>query len=101
MLIFSKVSKYTKAGILLLLSGLLILGAENIFLDKNPLLTTLYLLPIGCFFSSFICFLISATRKQTMNHPMINSHFLCINFSYLGLVNMKSVGYLVDQVAYG
>jgi hypothetical protein len=69
MLIFSKVSKYTKAGILLLLLGLLILGAEDIFLDKSPLLTTLYLLPIGCFFSSFICFLISATRKQNKESP--------------------------------
>ena len=64
MMILSRVSKYTKAGILLLLLGLLVLGVEDIFLDESPLLTTLYLLPIACFFSSFIAFLISAIRKS-------------------------------------
>jgi hypothetical protein len=64
MVILSKVSKYMKAGFLLLLLGLLVLGVEDIFLDESTLLTTLYLLPIVCFFSSFVAFLISATRKS-------------------------------------
>jgi hypothetical protein len=40
--------------------GLLVLGVKDIFLDESYLLTTLYLLPIGCFFSSFIAFLFAA-----------------------------------------
>jgi hypothetical protein len=60
MLTLSKVSRFTKAGILLMFLGLLVLGVEDIFLDESYLLTTLYLLPIGCFFSSFIAFLFAA-----------------------------------------
>ena len=60
MVTLSKVSRFTKAGILLMFLGLLVLGVEDIFLDESYLLTTLYLLLIGCFFSSFIAFLFAA-----------------------------------------
>ena len=56
----SKLSKYTKVGILLMLLGLLILGVEDVFLDESFLLKVLYILPIGCFFSSFIAFILDA-----------------------------------------
>jgi hypothetical protein len=62
MITLSKISKYTKVGILLMLMGLFILGVEDIFLDESRLLLTLYILPIGCFISSFVAFLISATN---------------------------------------
>ncbi len=71
MIALSKISKYTKIGILLMLMGLFVLGVEDIFLDESRLLLTLYILPIGCFFSSFIAFLISATNtsdKQSSNY---------------------------------
>jgi hypothetical protein len=61
MVTLSKISKFTKAGILLMFFGLLVLALEDIFLDESLLLETLYLLPIGCFFSSFIAFCIDAT----------------------------------------
>jgi len=57
------VSKFTEAGILLMLLGLLILGIENVLLDESLLLTILFLLPIACFFSSFIAFCIEARRN--------------------------------------
>jgi hypothetical protein len=66
MLTLSKLSKYTKIGILLALMGLLVLGIEDILLDESTLLTTLYLLPIGCFFSSFVAFIFAA--KSTSNN---------------------------------
>jgi hypothetical protein len=53
-------SKFAKAGILLVFFGMLFLGFENVFFDESYLLTILYLLPIGCFFSSFIAFLFEA-----------------------------------------
>jgi hypothetical protein len=68
---WKNLSIYMKAGILLMLLGFLVLGVEDVLLDESTLLTTLYLLPIGCFFSSFIAFLISAKRtseKQLPNH---------------------------------
>jgi len=54
----SKVSKYIKAGIILLLLGLLVLSVEDLFWDENIQLT-LYLIPIGLFFSSFIPFILA------------------------------------------
>ena len=54
-----------------MLMGLFVLGVEDIFLDESRLLLTLYILPIGCFFLSFIAFLISATNtldKQSSNY---------------------------------
>jgi hypothetical protein len=58
MVSLSKVSKYTKAGIILLLLGLLVLGVEDLFWDESIQLT-LYLIPIGLFFSSFIAFILA------------------------------------------
>jgi len=58
MVSLSKVSKYTKAGIVLLLLGLLVLGVEDLFWDESIQLT-LYLIPIGLFFSSFIAFILA------------------------------------------
>jgi hypothetical protein len=66
MLTLSKLSNYTKIGILFALMGLLVLGLEDVFLDESTLLTTLYLLPIGCFFSSFVAFIFAA--KNTSNN---------------------------------
>ena len=66
MVTLSKISKYTKAGILMLILGLLILGVEDILWDES-IRIILYLLPIGCFFSSFIAFTkagISADKKM-------------------------------------
>jgi hypothetical protein len=59
MVTLSNVSKYTKVGILLMLFGLLILGVEDFFWDES-IQFTLYLIPIGCFISSFIAFSIAA-----------------------------------------
>jgi hypothetical protein len=64
MLAFSKLSNYTKIGILLVLMGLLVLGLEDVFLDESTLLTVLYLLPIGCFFSSFVAFIFAAKKPS-------------------------------------
>ena len=58
MVSLSKVSKYTKVGIVLLLLGLLVLGVEDLFWDESIQLT-LYLIPIGLFFSSFIAFILA------------------------------------------
>jgi drug/metabolite transporter (DMT)-like permease len=62
MIAIRKLSTYIKIGVLLAFLGLLVLGLEDVFLDESRLLTTLYLLPIGCFISSFIAFAISAKR---------------------------------------
>jgi hypothetical protein len=51
----SKMSKYTQAGILLILFGLLFLGVEYTFGDS-----VLYLLPMCFFFSGFIAFTVDA-----------------------------------------
>jgi hypothetical protein len=59
---------YAQIGILLMLMGLLVLGFEDVFLDESRVLTTLYLLPIGCFFASFIAFIFAA--KNTSNKPL-------------------------------
>ena len=60
MVTLSKISKFTKVGILLMLFGLLVLAVEDIFLDESLLLQVLYLLPIGCFISSFVSFCLDA-----------------------------------------
>ena len=60
----SNISKYTKAGILLLILGLLLLGVEDVFWDESLRLTTLYLLPIGCFFSSFLAFTMAGINTE-------------------------------------
>jgi hypothetical protein len=57
------VSKFTKAGILMMLLGLLILGLEDALFDESMLLTALYLLPIACFICSFVAFSIEARRN--------------------------------------
>ncbi len=57
------VSIFTKAGVLMMLMGLLILGLEDVLLDESVLLTALYLLPIGCFICSFVAFSIEARRN--------------------------------------
>jgi len=62
MIAISKLSTYIKIGVLLAFLGLLALGLEDVFLDESRLLTTLYLLPIGCFFSSFVAFIFAATN---------------------------------------
>jgi hypothetical protein len=63
MVAFSKVSKYTKVGILLFLMGLLVLGVEILLdLDESLLLATFYLIPMGCFFSSFIAFVFAGVH---------------------------------------
>jgi hypothetical protein len=64
MIALSKLSMFIIAGILLMLLGLLLLGLEDIFLDESLLLRTLYILPIGCFFSSFIAFIIAARNTS-------------------------------------
>ncbi len=64
MVTLSKVSKYTKTGILLMLLGLLLLAVEDFFWDESSLLTILYLLPIGCFIFSFIAFILAAMRTS-------------------------------------
>jgi hypothetical protein len=66
---WENLSIYMKAGILLMLLGFLVLGIEDVLLDESTLLTTLYLLPIGCFFSSFIAFLTSAKRTSEKQLP--------------------------------
>jgi hypothetical protein len=53
-----------KIGVLLGLFGLLALGLEDIFFDESRLLTTLYLVPIGCFFSSFVAFVFWASHAS-------------------------------------
>jgi hypothetical protein len=63
MVALSKISKYTKAGILLMLFGLLVLAGEDVFLDESLLLETLYLLPICCFISSSVAFYFDARYK--------------------------------------
>ncbi len=61
-----KVSKYTEAGILLMLCGLLVLAIEDMLWDESLVLTTLYLLPIGFFLCSFVTFLMEP--KATSNN---------------------------------
>ena len=63
MVSLSKVSKYTKVGIVLLLLGLLVLGVEDLFWDESIQLT-LYLIPIGLFFSSFIAFILAGIAQS-------------------------------------
>jgi hypothetical protein len=58
-------SVYTKAGILFIVLGLLILVTEDFIWDES-IQVALYLIPIGCFFSSFIAFAIAA--KRTANN---------------------------------
>lgn len=53
-------SIFFKIGVLLALLGLLVLGLENALLDESRLLTVLYLVPISCFFSSFVAFIFAA-----------------------------------------
>jgi hypothetical protein len=64
MLDFIKLSSYTKMGILLVLMGLLVLGLEDNFLDESTLFTVFYLLPIGCFFFSFVAFIFAAKNSS-------------------------------------
>ncbi len=67
MIAISKLSTYIKIGVLLALVGLLTLGLEEVFLDESRLLTTLFLLPIGCFFSSFLAFIFAANPTRDSN----------------------------------
>jgi hypothetical protein len=57
-------SGYTKSGILLALLGFLTLAIEDFIWDEN-IKAILYLIPVGCFISSFIGFSIAA--KDTAN----------------------------------
>jgi hypothetical protein len=52
-------SAYTKAGILLILLGFLSLAVMDFIWDES-IQATLYLIPIGCFISSFIAFSFAA-----------------------------------------
>ena len=62
---FSKIPKYAQIGVLLFVMGLLVLGIENLFdLDESLLLASLYLLPIGCFFSSFVAFIFAGIHAS-------------------------------------
>jgi hypothetical protein len=57
-------SIFFKIGMLLAVLGLLVLGLEDTLFDGSKLLTALYLVPIGCFFSSFIAFIFAATNTS-------------------------------------
>ena len=61
------VSEYMKAGILLILLGLLILGIVD-FLCNESIQAALYLLPIGCFISSVCAFTIDGVKSSYQNH---------------------------------
>jgi hypothetical protein len=63
----SNLSEYTKAGILLILLGLLILGVEDFLWDES-IQVVLYLLPIGCFISSVCAFTVDGIRSSYPNH---------------------------------
>jgi hypothetical protein len=63
MVTLGKLSKFMKAGILLMFLGLLILGVEDFLWDES-IQVSLYLLPIGCFISSFVAFYIAANRNN-------------------------------------
>jgi hypothetical protein len=65
MIAIRKLSIFIKIGILLALMGLLVLGLEDVFLDESRLLTTLYLVPIGCFFFSFVAFIFAGKNRAS------------------------------------
>jgi hypothetical protein len=56
-------SVYTKAGILPIFFGFLILAVEDVIWDEN-IQAALYLIPIRCFICSFIAFSIAAKNTS-------------------------------------
>jgi hypothetical protein len=63
----SNLSEYMKAGILLILLGLMILGIEECLWEES-IQVALYLLPIGCFISGVSAFTIDGVKTSYQNH---------------------------------